>query len=145
MVCTDLPKQATSIVSGELHFLAEDIVKELYPTTVLNNCFVTNDIPRKILIETEKHLVATALENIIATVVKPAMNSQIQLTAKVFGDVILIQVKDHNTLNRQKLEQGLKNLQPLADRLGGVIGISHPTNKSTSIAFSFPNLALIAN
>jgi hypothetical protein len=139
MVFNDHPEQATLLVS-DLHQISEQIIRELYPLTLVNNCFVTNDIPKGISIEADKYIVAASLEKIVTLVAKCARDSQIQLAAKIFGDVILIQVKDHNTYNKRRLEGGLTGLQSLADQLGGFIGLSYPSAKGTTIAFSFPNL-----
>ena len=141
MVIQETREQTATLVSCDLHLLSEEIIKELYPTTLVNNCFVTNDIPNGICIETDQKIVLTTLQNIISLVAKTARNSQIQVAAKMYGDVILIQVKDHNTFNKMPFQSSLNSLQAMADQIGGFVGLSYPTNRGTTIAFSFPNLA----
>lgn len=108
-----------------------------------NNCFV-NDIPDDVFIDSDREMIATVLGGMLSAVVRNAKDSCIRFSAKVYGNVILVHVKDYNSVNYCPVEKNLQQLQPLAERLGGSVGVTSQRQNVTTFAFSFPNMPLAA-
>ncbi|HEX7845035.1 MAG TPA: hypothetical protein VF476_04480 [Chitinophagaceae bacterium] len=138
------PEQEFPVLSYELHWLADEVIQGFASVATRNNCSIINDISEDICIDADRELVASVLAGMVSAIMAHAKDSWIQLSAKAYGDVILVHVRDHNTVNSYAVESGLYHLQSLTDKLGGFIGVSSQRKKLTTVAFSFPNLPLAA-
>jgi hypothetical protein len=119
------------------------LMTSFLPAAERNNNHFVNDIPDDVWIDADRELVASVLSGMIAAVVKNAKESCIRLSAKIYGNVILVHVKDYNSVNYYPVENGLQQLQPLAERVGGSVGVTSQRDNVTTFAFSFPNLPFI--
>jgi hypothetical protein len=109
-----------------------------------NKSVIVNDIPEDLFIDTDPELVATVLGGVISAVIKNAKESYIRLSAKTYGNVILVHIKDHNNFNYCPVENKLRQLSPLAEKIGGSVSVTSQRNNVTTFAFSFPNLPMAA-
>ena len=126
---------------ARLHHLVNHITSNLVPDTVRNKCLIINDVPEGIQVNNNEELLSSILSNLIGLVITNAENSHIRITAKLFGNVVLLHVKDDGSLNYDLISSKLTTMQTLAARLGGYVGFTSFRNKLTTIAFSFTNIA----
>jgi|SRR3982751_4142380 hypothetical protein len=109
-----------------------------------NKSVIINDIPEDLFIDTDIELVASIFAGLLAAVVKNAKESYIRLSAKVYGNVILLHIKDHNNFNYSPVENKVRQLLPLAEKIGGSVCVTSQRNNVATFAFSFPNLPMAA-
>jgi hypothetical protein len=131
------------VVSG-LRQMTTDLISSVLPAATRNESFIVNDIPDYLDVDTDPQLVASVLGGMLSTVAQHAKNSCITVSAKIYHDVILVHVKDSNSSHNYDIYSGLQGLLPLAEKIGGFVGVSSHRQKVTTVAFSFPNLPAAA-
>jgi hypothetical protein len=114
------------------------------PAAVRNKSFMINDIPAGMKLVGNTDLIAVVLSNLFNTVATHAENSCIRISAKIYSDVILVQLRDRNCINKLTIANSLQEAQPIAESIGGYIGITSQRKRETTIVFSFPNLPVAA-
>ena len=124
--------------------LAEDMIKSFSPLATRNKSFFLNDIPGHLYIDTDPDIVAAIISGLLSAVVKNAKESCIRLSAKIYGNVILMHIKDYNSINYCPVENTLKKLQPMAEKVGGSVSVTSQRHNVATFAFSFPNLPMAA-
>lgn len=125
----------------ELRPFVSIILNNFKTAAIQREVLLINDIPEDICIDANKEMLASVLKELIAVVIEPAENSCIQITAKVYTNVILLHLKDHNSIHSLAIE---RKLESLAERMGGVVTVSSLRKKLATVAFSFPNLPIAA-
>jgi hypothetical protein len=125
-----------------LHELTSRLVNTFIDEATRNQNFFINEIPCDLLLEADPGLFASVLRGILSAVVYSAKNSCIRLTVKVFGDVILVQVKESNGLNSHFMEVALLEFLPIAEKMRGSVSVTSQRKKITTITFGFPNIRL---
>jgi hypothetical protein len=127
-----------------LRDMATSIISSVLPAASRNDNFFVNDIPDDLGVDTDSQLVASVLAGMLSTVAQHAKSSCIRLSAKIYHNVILVHVKDCNSSYNYDVYSRLQGLMPLAEKIGGYVGVSSHRQKVTTVAFSFPNLPAIA-
>jgi hypothetical protein len=122
-----------------LHELVTLLADSLAFAAVRNKSFILNDVPENIIIETDPDLVESALGKLLKMVIGHTENSCIRITAKTFGNVVLLHIKDDGCLCYDSMSQNLNSIQSLAERMGGYVGFTSFRNRLTTIALSFVN------
>ncbi len=138
---TVIPLPGSTLVHSSLHHLIKEVTESLAPDVFRNKSAIINDVPHDIIVSTEKELLASVLSSLMNLVIMHTENSRIRITAKLYGNVVLLHVKDDGCLNYDSISQRLARIQSLAERLGGFVGFTSYRNKLTTIAFSFMNTA----
>lgn len=134
-----------SIVSEEqvkytdLHAITNSLVNTFIPKATSNKSFFVNEIPGQLRLDANPQLFSSILSGMFSAVVSLAKDSCIRLSAKTYGNVILIQVKESGGINITSVEDQLKKLQPLAIKLRGSVAVTSQRKKLTTITFGFPN------
>jgi hypothetical protein len=127
-----------------LRDIATNVISSVLPAASRNDSYFVNDIPDDLDVDTDSELVASILGGMLSAVAKHAKNSCIRLSAKIYHNVILVHVKDCNSSHNYDIYSGLQGLMPLAEKIGGFVGVSSHRQKVTTVAFSFPNLPAAA-
>ena len=124
--------------------LADNLCAGFLPLARANKSVIVNDITGDLFIDTDVELVASIFAGLLAAVVKNAKESYIRLSTKVYGNVILLHIKDHNNFNYCSIENKVQQLVPLAEKIGGSVSVTSQRNNVATFAFSFPNLPMAA-
>jgi hypothetical protein len=127
-----------------LKTLVSRIIAGIIPAAVRNKSFMVNDISAGLKLVGNTDMVAAVLSNLFNTVATHAENSCIHISAKAYSDVILVQLRDRNCVNKFIIAHSLQEAQPIAAKIGGYIGITSQRKSETTIVFSFPNLPVAA-
>ena len=137
----------TIIMSGtfNLYQLTDDIIKSFLPLAARRNSFFINNIPAEFEIDADPDLVSSVLSGLLATLVSRAPGSGIALSAKNYNSgIVLMHIRNCNIADSVTMEEELKRLQKLADKIGGIVGIGGQRQQLTTLTFSFPCLLLAA-
>jgi hypothetical protein len=126
-----------------LKSLVNGLVKDLAPATVRNGSFVINDVPEGLCLAADADIVAAVLGNLFTTVTSHSTGSCIRISAKAYSDVVMVQLRDQG-INGNTLAYNLQATQPIAEKIGGFLGVTSQWKNETVIVFSFPNLPVAA-
>ena len=135
---------ALSSPSSNLKELISRLVNSALPTAVRRKSFIVNDIPCELYVAGNENILAAVLSNLLNTVVSHTENSCVRVSAKVYGGITLVYMKDSGYFNKSIVTCQLQELQLLAKKLGGCISVITRRTEAPSIAFSFPHMAKAA-
>ncbi|MCR6718810.1 MAG: hypothetical protein NVV59_00655 [Chitinophagaceae bacterium] len=104
------------------------------------NIFV-NEVPSDLGIEYNHSWVCSIINGLFNTIVQHSRETCIRISARRYGYVMVLEVKESGSVNGYAMACGLQEINSLAEKIGGCLSISvqQPT---TTVAFSFPNLPL---
>ncbi|SRR5258706_3984443 len=123
-----------------LHHLINRLSESLEPAARRNKNLILNNVQEDICPEINENMVASVLSRLMNLVILHTENSCIRVSAKTFGNVVLIHVKDDGCLNYDSISLNLTEIQAQAEKIGGFVGFTSYRNKLTTIAFSFMNV-----
>src|SRR5687767_4744490 len=126
-----------------LHELTAQLVTTFMPKASTNKTFFVNDIPAQLPLATNQQMLASLLSGLLLVMVTHAKESCIQLSARVYGNVVLMQVKDSASSNTYAVENEVRKLQPIAEKLFGSVSVTSQRKNLTTITFGFVNLPVI--
>ena len=129
----DTLKQLTSRLAGSY-----------LPIAVRNHSFFMNDIPDDMSVEHNREWVSSIISGLLSAVVHHAKETCIRMTARKYGHVMVLEIKESGCISTYAMACGLQDVQSLAEKIGGCLTISINKEKTTTIAFSFPNLPIAA-
>lgn len=127
---------------NRLHEVVDRLVKTLQAKATGNQSFFVNEIPGHLQLGRDPQVIVSVLGRLLSAVVSYAKDSSIQLSAKMYGNVILVRVKSPCGFNNNGIEKQLQTLLPLAERMRGAIGFTSQRNNITTICLGFSNLPL---
>ena len=142
LATTNNPYMPKTTVS--LHHLVNEIITGVSAKTSRHNSCIVNDIPIHLQLASNTDMIASVVSNLLSTLATYAENSCIRITAKVFNNVILLQLKDQNSINTYTIANSLQSSQPIAEKIGGFLGVTSQRKNETTIVFSFPNIGAAA-
>jgi hypothetical protein len=125
-----------------LHEVVDSLVKSLPADAAGNKSFFVNEIPGHLLLGRDPQVVASLLGGLLSTVVSYAKDSCIRLSAKLYGNIILVRVNSSGDVSINGIDRYLQTLLPFAERMRGAIGFTTQRNNTTTICFGFSNLPL---
>lgn len=131
------------LINSNLHVLTNDLIESVSSAAILNDSYFVNEMPTDLGIDTDPQLVASVLGGMLSTVARHAKGSVIKVSAKIYHDVILVHVKDYNDSQNHDIYHSMEALNPLAEKIGGVIDVNSYRLKVTTVVFSFPNLPMV--
>jgi hypothetical protein len=140
MLTTKLPENA-EMFSG-LHQLTDCLVHSFLLNDTYNKTFFFNEIPDHLYLATDKKIVASVINGVLSAVASHTADTCIHLSAKTYGNVVLVRVKDTSGLNIDAIESEVRKLRPLAEKMRGSVGVTNQRKKLTTVTFGFPNLPL---
>lgn len=126
----------------ELHELTTQLVNTFIPRANSNNSFFVNEIPARLPLITSKEMIAFVLSGVLSAVATHSKGSCIRLSAKIYGSVVLMQVRDSTSSNTGAVENEVRKLQPIAEKMLGSVSVTSKRKNLTTITFGFPNLPL---
>jgi hypothetical protein len=124
--------------------LADRMIESFSPLAAHSRNHFVNDIPEQLYIDTDENILASILSGLLHAVVRNAKESCIRISAKIYSNVILVHIKDYNSINYCPVENSLSDLQFMAEKIGGSVSITSQRHNVATFAFSFPNLPLAA-
>ena len=122
----------------------QHIIRQLSISTVAHTTrrrtFILNDIPAGFYVYTNPDKLAAVLGALLNTVIMQTSDSCIRISAKPYGQVMLIHIEDHHNFNGRSFNECLEQAQGMAEKIGGTITINNYRHITTTIALSFMNL-----
>lgn len=108
-----------------------------------NQSFFINDIPSHVVVDHNQAWVSSVISGLLDTIVHHCRETCIRLTARQYGYVVVLEVRESGSINSYAMACALQTSNSMAEQIGGCLSISvhEPT---TTVAFSFPNLPIAA-
>jgi hypothetical protein len=120
-----------------LHQIVDQLVLGLLPRTARQKSLIINDIKEQMFVSTDNNMVASVLGCLLNTTVDNTQNNCIRISAKLFGNITLVHVKNNDISHQAAITKSLSQIQPLAQKLGGCISITNNKVRGTTVAFTF--------
>ncbi len=136
-----IPRPENSYDYSGLYELTDFLVTKFKPEVTSNKSVFINEIPAHLELVADKQLLSSVLNKLFSVVASYTKDSCIRLSAKKYGNTVLIKLKESSSLNRVVVEKEIVKLKQLAEQLHGSVGITGQ-RKLTTITFGFPNLPL---
>lgn len=133
-----------SASSSSLHYLVGQLASSLAPAATRNKNHIINNVQHDICSLANENVIATILGRLLNVVIMHTENSCVRISAKNYGNVTLLHVKDDGCLNYDSISHNLNEIQSMAEGIGGFVGFTSFRNKLTTIAFSFMNVKAAA-
>jgi len=134
------PGPSGTIDSVCIFDVIDRLSESLEPLTISKNSFIVNDVPPDLFVGTDKNLLASVLSNLLNQLIGSEGSSTIQISAKLFGNVVLLHLKDQGGKDYSPIAQNILQIQPMVEKLKGFVGITSHRHDKTTIAFSFVNM-----
>ena len=115
------------------------ILVSCVPSASRKNSFIINDVPADMQVTTDEHMVATVFGTLLNAIITYAENTCIRVSAKFYGRVVVLHLKETHKLNSSSFAATLRQIQQLAEKIGGTVSISNNEGEATTIVFSFLN------
>ena len=128
-----------TFVSVSLHQLVDQLTASLLPRTTKQRSFIVNDVQREMLVSTDKNILATVISNLLNTTLAHTQSNCIRISAKLFGNIVLLQVKDTDNRHDEAITGSLPQVEYLAEKIGGCVTLTSNKLKGTTVVFSFYN------
>ncbi len=122
-----------------LHLMVSRISAGSLPSATRKNSFIINDVPADLQAVTDENMLATVFGTLLNAVITHSENCCIRISAKIYGKVVLFQLKETHRLNTPAFAGNLRQVQELAERIGGTVSVSNDHTDTTTIVFSFVN------
>ena len=103
------------------------------------NIVFVNEVPDHLQLGTDAKVFASVFNGLLDAVFAYTKDSCIRATAKIYGNVILLKLKDSNNPHIDSMETEMKKLKPVAEMMRGSLNVTIQNKKSTTITFGFPN------
>jgi hypothetical protein len=127
------------IEETSLHLVVNQLIKGITPIAVSKNSFILNEIHPDLKVKTDVNMLAYIIGSMLNSSINIVENDCIHISAKIYSNIIIIQLKDNYSTFNNSIAYDLELLQPVAKKLGGTVCYEDNQNKGTSIAFSFTN------
>jgi hypothetical protein len=122
-----------------LYLMVNRISQGSLPVATQRHSFIVNDVPADLVVNTDEHMLAAVFGSLLNTVISHTENSCIRVSAKLYGKVVIVNLKETHQLTTFSLVLNLRQVQQLAEKIGGSISISGDHTRPTTIVFSFVN------
>ena len=122
-----------------LQELVDKLVTGELSAALQKESFIVNEVPGELVIATDENMLAGVLRGLLHTVVSNARNSCIRVAAKVYGDIVLVHVRETRRANSKTIMEQLGKIQSLAEKVRGCVTVCNQQEETITLAFSFFN------
>jgi hypothetical protein len=139
---TRTPEKTESAVA--LHQLVDHLVVRFLSRTLQHKSFIINDVKREMLVGANKNMLASVISCLLNTTIAQTQDNCIRVSAKLFGNITLVLVKNNDHRHEMVIAQSLQQVQSLVEQLGGCVTITNNKINGATLAFTFSNNQLAA-
>lgn len=140
MVATITTVQQVPVVHMGLRDFINRVTNTFIDKARQNKTHFVNEIPDHLQLEADPHILGSVLSGLFLSVVSHAKESCIRIAAKVYGNVVLLKLKDSNGPDIYGIEDDVKKLKPLAEKMRGSVNVTGQRKKLATITLGFPNV-----
>jgi phosphoglycerate-specific signal transduction histidine kinase len=134
-----VPVQPVPSAKVSLHELVSGLVQSLLPLTIKRRNLVLNEISRDLRVGADENMLAYVLWNLINGAIQSTQNECLHIEATTVGDRLMILIKDVGTCFHHTISREYRQVQHVAEKLGGSISIENGKEYGTNAAFYISN------
>lgn len=123
----------------QLHSIVGRVSAGSVSSATRKHSFIVNDIPKGLAVNINENMLATVFGSLLQTVISSTENCCIRITARLYGKVVLLHLKESHSTDCPAFAGNLRQAQQLAEKIGGTISVSRDRSQATTIVFSFVN------
>lgn len=123
-----------------LHQLVDRLITSFLPAAVRNHNFFINEVPGEMPVEHNNEWVASIISGMIAITANNTSNNCIRFSAKKHDDVFVLEMQEFNTI---PVNTDLREIQRLAEKMGGCLFFTRQNKEKSIMSFIFPNLPVV--
>ena len=127
-----------------LHELVSGLVQSLLPLTIRRRNLILNEIPRDLRVGADENMLAYVLWSLINGAIQSTQNECIHIEAMTAGDRLVIRIKDVGSCFHHTISREYRQVQHVAEKLGGRISIENGKEFGTNAAFCISNSLVAA-
>jgi len=135
---------STTFAKIFLHQLVSELVQSLLPLTVKRDNIILNEIPRDLCVRADENMLAYIFWNLINAAIQSTQNECIHIEAIPVGDCTMIRIKDVGSYFHHTISREYRQVQYVAEQLGGTISIGNGMDYGTNAALCISNSLLAA-
>jgi C4-dicarboxylate-specific signal transduction histidine kinase len=135
---------SSSCAKISLHKVVSELVQSLLPLMVKRHNLVLNEIPRDLCVGADENMLAYVFWALINGAIQSTQNECIHIEAITMGDRMMIRIKDVGTYFHHTISREYRQVQHVAEKLGGSISIENGKDYGTNAAFCISNSLLAA-
>jgi hypothetical protein len=139
-----VPAQAAPCAKTSLHNLVSELMQSLLPLTIRRHNLILNEIPRDLYVLADESMLAYVLWPLINGAIQSTQNECIHIEAIIVDDHMMILIKDVGTYFYHTISKEYRQVQHVAEKLGGSISIENGKDYGTNAAFCISNSLLAA-
>lgn len=106
----------------------------LLPLAVTRGSFIVNEIDKNLDIEVDEHMLAYVLWNLLNRVIHSTQQECFRIDSVVENNCTMIRVKNAGVYFYRLVAQGFRQMQHVAEQLGGMISIDQLGVNGTTVA-----------
>jgi K+-sensing histidine kinase KdpD len=133
-------KTKMPVTDPTLHGIVTNLIHGIAPLALHNKNYVVNNVPPDLQVAANGSIISSVLDNLFHTAIRHTQNSVILISARVYGQAVLLQVKSRGTVS-PSLSAELGQVCMKAKKTGGVIELTRHETEQASIAYCFLNIA----
>jgi hypothetical protein len=118
-----------------LYELVSGLVQSLLPVTIRRHNLVLNEIARDLRVAADENVLAYVLWSLINGAFQSTQNECIRIEAATVDDRLMIRIKNVGTYFRQAISREYRQVQQVAETLGGSISIENGKEYGMDAAF----------
>jgi hypothetical protein len=134
------PGPGGTIDSVCLFDVIDRLSESLEPLSFSKSTVIINDVSPDLFVGTDRNLVASVLGSLLNQLISGTGSNTIQISAKLYGNVVLLHLKNLAGNDFTPVVQNIQSIQPMIEKLKGFVGITSHRNNRTTIAFSFVDM-----
>jgi signal transduction histidine kinase len=108
----------------------------LLPLAVDRKSLIINEIDRRLELDIDEHMLAYVLWNLLNRVIHSTQEECIHVESIVESGRAMIRVRNAGTYFYRTVSQGFRQVQQVAEQLGGSISIDQSADHGTSVALT---------
>lgn len=120
-----------------LHLMVNQLSVSTMPQATRHKTTVVNDIPAAMYVTTDPQRLAAVIGSVMNAVIGHSSNGSIRISAKNYGNVMLLHFKENSRINSPEFAGRLVEIQDMAERIGGSVSVTSYRNDVTTVALSF--------
>ena len=121
-----------------LHVVVDRISTKFLPSADSNRNYFINEIPRDLSVGVNGDWVASVIDGMIASMIDNTRNTCIRFSAKKFGHLMVLEIRESNRPKVNPDTALLQQMQEMAEKIGGCLYVGMPEEERIIMSFSFP-------
>jgi hypothetical protein len=124
-----------------LYDMVERLMTSVFSAAIRNHNILVNEIPADLAIAQNDEWVASIITGILTIAATNTTGNFIKLSARDHEHMLVLEIQEFNKI---PFNNDLRQLQKLAEKIGGSLSLSVQNPDKSVILFSFPNATIPA-